>query len=86
MGKIFKNKIFDIVGLKNEGLKRLFVIIYPLFVFFGIVINGLEEHYGLLGNLWIIFFYFVSPFVFLYFLNKIIIPLINWVIDGFRNN
>ena len=65
MGKIFKNKIFDIVGLKNEGLKRLFVIIYPLFVFFGIVINGLEEHYGLLGNLWIIFFYFVSPFVFL---------------------
>lgn len=79
-------KYFKWLGVENEGLKRIFLLIYSFITFFII--------WGFVGGLWNYligdirerddYFEIFIEFSFFLFMISITIKTLNWIIDGFK--
>ena len=97
--KTYLNKYFNLIGIKNEGLKRVIIIILSLnlllLILFicGIVLafifNGFDYTHEitlLMVGIVQCILSFISWSILIILITRVIIPTIVWVIDGFKKS
>ena len=80
----FLHKLMNFMGVKDEGWKRIIIVIFP--IYFILYMSWLDAETSLTNDVWS-FLLAVAITIFIWVFGiKIITKIITWISEGFKKN